>query len=617
MEPLLQSHPVKGDVPTDTFRRLMAERRAEALDVALGRWLANRDPKRAEAMAWVGLLLSLTRREGNTGLDLRTLPALLGDLANDEPAEDLAVRIRSAVAASPLVGNPDAGRPLVAFGDLLFLRRFFEGEEIIARAVVARLGGVEAPPPPGRMRPVFDRLFPERERQLPDWQALAAAAALVSRILFVAGGPGTGKTTTVVRMLAALLAEQPDLRIRLAAPTGKAANRLGEAIANNAAHTNASDETLALIPREAMTLHRLLGYRPRSASFSYGTDRPLAADVVVVDEASMIDHALFTALVQALPAEARLVLLGDPDQLASVDAGFVFGDLCRAGEGRAMGERLTRYAEDLGIEGLPEADPNASPIRDAVVTLLHTYRFGPDSGIGNLATALRDGEGDVAAGILGDPAFADVQLLPASAMDRTIRERILPFARKLIDAPTPEGALASIEEMRILTPTRVGPHGVTALNEGVEAFLQERGIRPPGGFYSGQPILVTQNDYDVDLFNGDVGVTWIIDGKRAACFPGGPDGARVVAYHRLPPHEVAWAMTIHKSQGSEFDDVLLVLPDRDHAERLTRELLYTAVTRARKTVTVIGDTEAIRSGTARREQRTTGIEAALRRHRIV
>lgn len=585
----------------------------DPLDLALANWLAERDPRHADALRAAAVLLSIARREGRTAIHLEEVGGNQSTRATIEagvhvPPPDA---LRSSLEASLVVGRPGELAPLILDGDLLAFRRFHMGEEQIRDAVRSRVAAVETDIDVERLKPLFATLFVPEDSAEVDWQAVAAAAALRSRFLCIAGGPGTGKTTTVIRLMALLLQNNPDLRLKLAAPTGKAANRMAESIGGQLSRLDVDDELKARIPTTAATLHRLLGYQPSRARFMYGRDRTLDADVVIIDEASMIDHALFTSLLAALHEDTRLILIGDPDQLPSVEAGFVFGDLCRAGESESKSQSFVALLESLGSIHLPSIAPSQTPMQDAVVTLRKGYRFGPDSAIGRLAYALRDGNVDVVREVLTSGQFSDLTLVPRTELKRTIRRPVREFARMLVNASSPGEALAHLNRLRVLSPVRISNFGIDALNEELEAWLHEEGVRPWGNEYSGKPILINTNDYEVSLFNGDVGVLWEKEpGRFVGCFPSGED-IREVPVSRLPSHEVAWAMTIHKSQGSEFDDVVLVMPEEEHAERLTRELLYTAVTRARNGVTIIGDVEVVAAAALRREQRVTGLVPIL------
>ncbi len=431
-----------------------------------------------------------------------------------------------------------------------------------------------------------------------DWQLAAVAAVLRRRAVVVTGGPGTGKTTTILRILEALCADQPTLRIALCAPTGKAAARMDAARAPLRA---AAPE--AIVPR-ATTLHRLLRYRPAADTFAHGVHRPLPFDIVVVDEASMVDLDLLAVLTAALPKDCRLLLLGDRDQLAAVGAGQALGDLCAAGAPEhGVGAGLQRRCQEwLGLE-LPLA-PRQAPLQDSVVMLKKTFRFAADSGIARFARAVALQKPDEACKALQAGA-ADLLLQPHAPIAQLLR----PWRAKLealTQASSPEDALRRLSQVRILCAVRQGPHSVEAANAHIERWFADR--LQGGGRYAGQPILVTANDPSSELANGDLGVLWPDETGRLLAWFDQSDGRppRRILPLRLPTHETAWAITIHKSQGSEFDEALVLLPDQD-SELLDAQLLYTAVTRARKAATVVAAPDRIAKILARTARRQSGL----------
>jgi exodeoxyribonuclease V alpha subunit len=443
-----------------------------------------------------------------------------------------------------------------------------------------------------------------------DWQAIAAAKALRHPLCLIAGGPGTGKTTTVTRVLALLLAADPGLRVALAAPTGKAAQRLGESIASGRDGLRTAEELRRRIPTEAKTLHRLLGYSQATGRFRHGPERPLPLDLLVIDEASMIDLLLFDAALGALPFEARLILLGDPDQLASVETGFVFGDLCAAGNSGGLSTGFVDFASTLGIQGL-KPDPGAlTPLAECVVRLRKVHRFAAGSGIAALSAAIREGRAEQAAAIPDDPRYPEVEAIRGAEINPGVHDAVIAHAEEMCAAKTPGEVLERLTAVQVLSPTHHGARGTRQLNARIEMYLLEQGLRARDEYFQGRPILVTTNDYDIGLFNGDLGVCWKLDGRDHVCFRDDRGGVRAVPLPQLPPHESAWAMTVHKSQGSEFEHVVLVLPDTP-SELMTRELIYTAVTRARKRVTVLGEPEVIAHAVRRPQRRESGLRARL------
>ncbi len=523
-----------------------------------------------------------------------------------------------ALRRSRVVGRPGDFAPLVLDDSgRLYLYRYWAYEDELARDLQVRLADDPDDVDIRRLRDGLDRLFPAPAGQ-DDRQRLAAAVAVLKRFAVISGGPGTGKTTTVVRILALLLehAAAP-LKIALAAPTGKAAARMQEAV-------RASRETLPVdaricdaIPTEATTIHRLLGFRPGSITFRHDRDDPVPVDVLVVDEASMVDLALMAKLVRAVPRRARLILLGDKDQLASVEAGAVLGDICGESPGfspafrRRLGEAIRQ--DPPGAGGERAAGP---PIRDAVVRLTRSYRFGPDSGIGRLAHLVNEGDGRAALDLLARGKHEDVAWRPLES-PRDLAPRLAENAETLgayLAAGTPEAALRALERLRVLTAHRAGPYGVDTLNALIASCLASRyGTRSVAPWYHGRPVLVTANDYNLRLFNGDLGVALADEGadrRLRVFFRTAEGGVRRLPPARLPAHETAYAATVHKSQGSEADRVLLILPN-ELSPVMTRELIYTAVTRARSHVEIWGTREVFEAAVARRLTRSSGLRDAL------
>jgi exodeoxyribonuclease V alpha subunit len=426
-------------------------------------------------------------------------------------------------------------------------------------------------------------------------------AAFSSNLCLITGGPGTGKTRTIAVILALLHrqaeragAEPP--RILLAAPTGKAAIRMTESIRRLLEEFPDSAASLA---GDAATLHRLLGLTPDSPLPRYHAAHPLAADLVIVDEASMIDLALMAKLFAAVPATARLILLGDRDQLASVEAGRVLGDICAA----ALS---------------PGAPTAGAPLPIAMVELRENFRFAAESGIRRLSVRVNAGDAEGALSLLDENRSDDLRssLLPIpDLLGETLRTRVIAGFRPALEAPTPAEALDALAQFRILSAVREGPFGVVNLNRLTEAALARAGLIALGPrHYRGQPIMVLRNDYNLRLFNGDIGLMLpdeTSDGALKAFFRGADGELRRLQPARLPEHETAWAITVHKSQGSEFDRLLFVLPDEDRAI-LTRELVYTAITRARSGVEIWHRPAILKAAIARRTLRLSGLTDAIR-----
>ena len=487
---------------------------------------------------------------------------------------------------------PDRVTPLVVHGTRVHLTRHWEDQENVARELLARARREVVGLDPEAAEAALRRIFPGDDGPAAD-QRSAARTAARRGLAVISGGPGTGKTSTVVRLWALLLEEAASLGqappvIQLLTPTGKAAARLVESV--RGALAGEGDREVRCEPwvREAIqpqasTIHRALGWRPDRPPRRHAGN-PLAADVVVVDEASMVDQGLMAQLVDALPASARLVLLGDRHQLASVEAGAVLADIC-----------------DAGLPG-------------SVVQLTHSYRFGPDSGIGRLARAINGGHGDEAIQLLQTrPELAWVQVDEDADLIDTIAATVTTGYRSFTTATSPGQRLAALDRFRVLCAHRHGPWGVHQLTPQLERLLV--GWEPPVGgrhaHYDGRPLIVTANDHALRLFNGDIGVIGRDDlGESRAFFPAARGELRGLTPARLPGHATVFATTVHRSQGSEYDEVLLVLPSR-RSPVVTRELLYTAVTRARRHVTVVGPEAVIREAIASPTQRGTGLGERL------
>lgn len=567
------------------------------------------------------MLTSRYRAEGHTCLPL----ADLAGKEMDSPVCRIG-RLPSVAAwtkqlrASEVVGAPGEFKPLILDAEgRLYLRRYWEYEQQLVQAIAARTA--TAPPDCDQellARGLQSHLPGTSLGAEPDWQQIAAFAAVTHNFCVITGGPGTGKTQTVVRILALLLAQArgAKLRIALAAPTGKAAARLTDSLRSSV--TLPEFKSIAeSLPNEATTIHRLLGTRPDSPHFWHNASRPLVADVVVVDEASMVDLALMAKLFAAVPLAARLILLGDENQLASVEAGNVLADICGSGaSGQFSKEFVERYAEITG-ERIPGGMAKASPLQDCIVELQRNYRFAEAGGIYQLSRAVNAGDAGVALSALKNGALSDVhwrKLPAATALEGQLREQIISGFRSFLEAPDPASALARLQQFRILCAVRHGPFGVENLNVIAEQTLADAGLLQPNAhWYAGRPVMITRNDYNLALFNGDTGIILrdpAAKNELRAFFLSAEGKLRVLLPSRLPLHETAFAATVHKSQGSEVDELILILPAKD-SPLLTRELIYTGITRARSKVTLFADEAVFRAAVARQILRASGLRGAL------
>jgi exodeoxyribonuclease V alpha subunit len=525
-----------------------------------------------ELPAIAAVMLSRNIRHGHICLDL-----VKGPVHFDEP---LPVFIwpkletwEKAFTKNRAIGGPADGRPLVLDNaGRLYLRRYWEYEKALAEAILLRC----------------DSQTPANPR-MGDLQELAIETALARRFVVISGGPGTGKTTTVLKILERMLSQPggENLRIALAAPTGKAAARLQETLLAGGANGVRQDR----LPKSASTLHRLLGSRRNSVYFRHNAKNPLPVDLVVVDEASMVPLTMMAKLFAALPHRANVILLGDRDQLSSVEPGAVLGDIARA-------------ASEPG------------PLQGSLVVLDKNYRFGNESNIFALCNAVREGEIERALKILNSGERPDVisgRTPPPVQVTERLRQRVIAGYSAYLRAPDPAEALKEFKKFRVLCSLRTGPYGVESLNRAIEKILrEERLVTGTQTTYAGMPILITQNDYQLRLYNGDIGILLPdpADGSLLAWFIGEDGGIRRVPPARLPEYEPAFVMTVHKSQGSEFDNVLLILPDKE-SPVLTRELIYTGLTRARSRVEVWFQESVLRAAIARTIQRGSGLRDRL------
>ena len=509
------------------------------------------------------------------------------------------------LAASPLTGWPGSYTPLIQdAGGMFYLARNWHEEQQLAVALRARAAGRDTPPV-AELASWLERLFPGDGRT--DRQRLAAALALRQRLLVISGGPGTGKTTTVVRILALLaaLAPRPPL-MGLAAPTGKAAARLSDSM-RSAIGALPVDATLrAALPVEAMTLHRLLGVRPGGGGARHDARHPLPLDVLVVDEASMIDQALMVQTIEALPAHARLILLGDRDQLAPVEAGAVLGEICRVvGYQPDTLAWLSSLGFDPAALGLAAADADA-PLADVVALLTQSHRFAADSGIGALSRATNGGEATVACALLRDSDWADLHWRVALDAGELAARR-----DGYLQAVADGAGADRLQQLFVaFMPLVAERRQLAQINSLVEAEMERRRLKSPDAvWYPGRPVMIVANDYALGLFNGDIGFTVLRDGQLRVLFPSAGEGWREIAPARLPAHETVFAMTVHKSQGSEFDEVWLILPEV--ATMIDRALVYTAVTRARSRFGLIGPLEMLAQAIGQLAQRHSGLAGKI------
>ena len=545
----------------------------EALDWQLADLLAEYEQTDAPLLKQSVRMLSHQVRAGDTCL---YLPAFAGQTLEEHgplpELEDWVTRL----AACESVGGDH--KPLVldrgeTGSERLYFQRYWQYEQTLA----ARLTGLAKARPEMPPEPWLD----ERLGKLPlaKRQAQAVRRAFSHGLCVISGGPGTGKTTTISALVMLLKAWRPEMRISMAAPTGKAAARMQESVRGAAEFLGLPDKDCASLSQEAMTLHRLLGFQYGKVGFRHHATNPLSADVIIVDEASMIDLALMSKLLEAVRPDARLVLLGDKDQLASVEAGAVMATLC---------------------------DQNASnALSNNVVALEKVHRYGRDSGISLLAQAVNSGDTEKVLDVLRSDRYDDAQLLDVD--NERWRERLHDRVLRRMNV----GALGALHDFQLLCALREGPRGVVGMNRQIENALVGEG-RIPGyaDWYAGRPVMITRNSPVLRLYNGDIGLAVRSGGSLRVRFEGA-DGPLEYSTARLTAHETAWALTVHKSQGSEFNEVMLMLPD-DAGPLMTRELIYTAITRAKDSICIVGSADVLVKATSTMTSRRSGLSYRLK-----
>jgi exodeoxyribonuclease V alpha subunit len=523
--------------------------------------------------------------------------------------------------ASLLVGEPTQWRPLILDrGHFLYLQRFHHYEQMVAQHL--RLWGQQEGEAllPATLAAHLGRFFPETDAAETDWQKVAAVIALRRRLCIISGPPGTGKTTTAARIIGLLIAvhDPQPLRFALCAPTGKAAARLAEALKRAAAVLPDLTTIRNRFPIQTSTIHRLLGYQRQQ--FVFNAANPLPADVVVVDEASMVDLALMAHLVAAVPPDARLIILGDHHQLASVEAGAVLGNICQDTVPTLQSPDLQVACGRLLVR-TPSAPPRSplarSPLSDNVVVLTRNFRFDKAQGIGALVQAVNGGNLQVVRELLARSGDALQWLCPPldTAAHRRLEQTVVDGYRPLFAADAPDQALAALEGFMVLGALTGGPWGTHRLNRWIETLLRQSGlITGPRQWYAGRPVMIRRNDYRTGLFNGDVGVAWPDHGRGGGDprvwfrFPTGE--LRSFTPAQLPEHQTALALTVHKSQGSEYRCIVLVLPDQD-SPVLCRELVYTGLSRARQRIVLVSNDHVLGVAINRPLMRASGLRIAL------
>jgi exodeoxyribonuclease V alpha subunit len=513
---------------------------------------------------------------------------------------------------SDAFGRPDEKVPFVIEDNQLFIRRDWLTEQFVAKALKRISSEKLEIPGDDKISELKESFFSNLPAE-PDWQKVAMALALQNRLLVISGGPGTGKTTTVAQIISYLLyVFGRNFRIALTAPTGKAAARMTQALKFKNAGRKVTGSLRFGWPDKAMTLHRLLNRFDDRGILPDLEQKKLPYDLIVVDEASMVDLKLMGRLLMHLSEDTRLILLGDKDQLSSVEAGSVLADICHKYENK-FSENTVNYLKQIGFRDIPETD-SGDHLDDSILYLTRSFRFGSDSGIAALAESVNKLDVEKSEEIITGDKFKEITHIPFNYQPTDLQKLFSGIAEKIEQIPEKcdEELLQFWSYDTWLTAVRRGPFGSESLNKMIEDYLlRHHMITPESGWYHGRPILITRNDYTLDIYNGDAGVcVSTLNGTYKVLFTDSEGNLKYISPHRIQHFEPAFLITVHKSQGSEFNNVNLLLPEKD-SQLLTRELIYTAVTRARNYFTVVGDIEILKKGIERKTERFTGLKSRL------
>ncbi|MCO6539428.1 MAG: exodeoxyribonuclease V subunit alpha [Gilliamella sp.] len=595
------------------------------LDIHLATFLTNKamlnDDITTKRFSFLVLSLSKEVRSGHVCLDLAyldesTIESQLWLQLDSPNAQDWKIALEQAYD-SQVVSDGTNLSPLIFIENKLYFQRMWLDEQNVAQYFNHTALDKELSYNTD-LTTVLNQLFIQNQTEI-DWQKVAVAAALTRKVAIISGGPGTGKTTTVAKILAGILLTNPHARIITSAPTGKAASRLTESLSRTIEQL---DFAPLNIKAEAITLHRLLGAKADNRSFKHDKNNPLHVDVLVIDEASMVDLNMMARVIEALPNSARLILLGDKDQLSSVEAGAVFGDLCTFishGYSKARAKELSQLT---GYD-VPACQQTAK-ITDSICLLQKSYRFNESSGIGLLANAVKAGCSTSVKKLLLDESLSDIQyhaLSSQQAYEDVLHDSINHY-KHYLNVIKQNGTddialvLSKFAEYRLLCAVREGHFGVEGLNKQIELLLAKNKLiylKNKEAWYVGRPIMILRNSASLGLYNGDIGITLKAEhdsSKLRVYFPFADGSIKGFSPFRLPEHETAYAMTIHKSQGSEFDDVNIILPT-DNSPLLNRSLLYTAITRAKKTVSIYATEAILLQAIKSQTQRHSGLVSLL------
>lgn len=579
----------------------------------LAQFLYRGFPDASELCLWIAVLVNLEIDQANVCLEIETIEQKSRAWGWQEvpPLDELEDIIRSC----PLIGRPGDELPLIADNGKLYLHRYYHYEKSISEHLLARSGCQRLMS--GAETEIIDRLFDQDSNsKQPDMQKIAAIVCSLHPLAIISGGPGTGKTYTVGKIMALLLEQQTDIKIQLAAPTGKAAMKLSQSINNMREDLPLDPQLRGLIPHEALTLHRLLAIDRYSHRPRYNHYQPLDCDLLVLDEASMIDQQMMALLCDALRPDARLILLGDKDQLSSVEAGSVFADLSGGLQQTSFNPQQQRQLQQAWQYSV-SMNNSQHALADQLVVLDRSHRFDRDSAIGRIAGMINTGQSEQTIQLLNDSnenSNLKWLQLPESSLSTALKKQADGYYWQIMQAESIDQAFGLFHKYQILSALWSGPAGVDSINGCIEQYLKQKsGIDSSQQYYQGKPLMMTRNIYQYELYNGDVGIVWPDhDGQLNIWFETGGGEYRVLSLSQIPQHVTAYAMTVHKSQGSEFEHVLILLPSRE-SEVMSRELLYTAITRAARSVELWAGADIIRRTIEHKTLRVSGLLQRLQR----
>jgi exodeoxyribonuclease V alpha subunit len=600
------------------------------IDVHFAKFVTSIDKSDNPDIFLAAAFVSRATGDGDGYLDLNSIarkPILLDINGEDRFKIPKLSEWLKTLSQSQVVGRPGEFCPMILDEkNRLYLYRYWDYENRLSSTIKSRIKediqGIDR----SILKDSLIRLFPNNGTDEFNWHKVAGVIAAFKKFCVITGGPGTGKTFTTAKILALLLelSRKDKLSILIAAPTGKAAARIGESIKAAKKTLNCSDDIIDAIPSETYTIHRMLKTIPGSPYFYHNAENPLTADIVVVDEVSMVDLALMSKLLSAVKNDARIILIGDRDQLASVEAGFVMSDICDRDNVHLFSEyfykqyeKLTRCKMEVPSKKLKD-NPG---LYDCMVVLKKSYRFTDASGIGECSRAVNNGKFDETFSTFkSNPDQIDWKKISGpNDLSMALSKEVINGYSDYLNCHDPHRVLELFNRFRILCAVKFGALGVIEINRLTEEILNRNGFIELDNlstypWYRGRPVLITRNDYNLELFNGDIGITMPEPDSKSkdlyVYFSGVAGKPRRFFPHRLPEHETAYAMTVHKSQGSEFEMVLLILPNQDYPV-LTRELLYTGITRAKNHISIWGREEIIKSTILRKINRNSGLKDAL------